>query len=321
MKITNKRTQRKTGRRLPGMSSSRGAVVNRISKWYLAGAVAAAVLLAGCDVKDPIYNTSHPDHGTVTLTTDWSGIGEGLTAPASYTVKADDYTATVSGATNLLDHLFEPGKYTIYAYNTAEHITVTGTTASVEAASTPAGQTGTFVGNAPGWLFASATDVSIEKDTEYALTAVMQQQVRQLTLVVEPTGGTVDKIESITGTLSGVAALLDITDGAHGAPSNVELQFEKITGGANAGKYAATVRLLGTAGTQQQLTATIAFTNDSPAAVTLTSDLTTPLADFNDDKRTPLTLGGSVVETPTGAGFSATITDWAPVHGGPVVAD
>lgn len=303
------------------MSNSRGAVVNRISKWHLAGAVAAAVLLAGCDVKDPIYNTSHPDHGTVTLTTDWSGIGEGLTAPASYTVKADDYTATVSGATNLLDHLFEPGKYTIYAYNTAEHITVTGTTASVEAASAPAGQMGTFVRNTPGWLFASATDVAIEKDTEYALTAVMQQQVRQLTLVVEPTGGMVDKIERITGTLSGVAASLDIADGTHGAPSNVELQFEKITGGANAGKYAAIVRLLGTAGTQQQLTATIAFTNDSPAAVTLTSDLTTALAAFNADKRTPLTLSGSVAETPTGAGFSATITDWTPVHGGDIDAN
>lgn len=321
MEITNKRTQRKTGRKLPGMSNSRGAVVNRISKWHLAGAVAAAVLLAGCDVKDPIYNTSHPEHGTVTLTTDWSGIGEELTAPASYMVKADDYTATVSGATNLLDHLFEPGKYTIYAYNTAEHITVSGTIAAVEAAPAPTGQTGAFVRNTPGWLFASATDVAIEKDTEHAYTAVMQQQVRQLTLVVEPTGGTVDKIERITGTLSGVAASLDIADGTHGAPSSVELQFEKITGGANAGKYAVTVRLLGTAGARQELNARLYFTDGSPAAVTLTSDLTTALAEFNADKRTPLTLGGSVVETPTGAGFSATITDWTPVHGGPVVAN
>lgn len=48
---------------------------NRI--YQLIGAVAIATLLAGCDVKDPIYNTPHPDHGTVTLTTDWSGIGRG----------------------------------------------------------------------------------------------------------------------------------------------------------------------------------------------------------------------------------------------------
>lgn len=292
---------------------------NRIHR--LIGAVAITTLLAACDVKDPIYNTPHPEHGTVTLATDWSGIGEGLTAPATYTVVAADYTATVSGVTNRLDHLFEPGKYSIYAYNTAEHIAVTGTVASVEAASAPAGQTGAFVGNAPGWLFASAMDATIEADKEHAYTAVMQQQVRQLTLIIEPTGGTTDRVESITGTLSGVAGTLDIDNDTHGSPSNVAMTFSKITEGTDAGKYAATVRLLGTAGTQQQLTATIAFTDGSPASVTLTSDLTTALAAFNADKRNPLTLGGSVVETPTGAGFSATITGWTPVYGGPVTAD
>lgn len=297
--------------------------------YQLIGAAAIAALLAGCDVKDPIYDTPHPEHGTIALTTDWSGIGEGLTAPANYTVAVTPaaaaatggYTATLTGTTATLDHLFEPGKYSIYAYNTAEHIAVTGTVASVEAASAPAGQTGTFVGNAPGWLFASAMDATIEADKEHAYTAVMQQQVRQLTLIIEPTGGTTDRVESITGTLSGVAGTLDIDNGTHGAPSSVAMSFSKITEGTDAGKYAATVRLLGTAGTQQQLTATIAFTDGSPASVTLTSDLTTALAAFNADKRKPLTLGGSVVETPTGAGFSATITGWTPVHGGPVTAD
>lgn len=291
--------------------------------------VFAATSLAGCDVKDPIYDTPHPEHGTIALTTDWSGIGEGLTAPASYTVAVTPavaaatggYTATLTGTTATLDHLFEPGKYSIYAYNTPEHIAVTGTVASVEAASAPAGQTGTFVGNAPGWLFASAMDATIEADTEHTYTAVMRQQVRELTLIIQPTGGTAERIAGITGTLSGVAASLDMADGTHGSPSNVAMTFSKITEGTDAGKYAATVRLLGTAGTQQQLTATIAFTDGSPASVTLTSDLTTALAAFNADKRKPLTLGGSVVETPTGAGFSATITGWTPVYGGPVTAD
>lgn len=285
--------------------------------------VFAATFLAGCDVKDPIYDTPHPEHGTVALTTDWSGIGEGLTAPASYTVAVTPaaaaamggYTATLTGTTAMLDHLFEPGKYSICAYNTPEHITVTGIVASVEAASAPAGQTGTFVGNAPGWLFASAMDAMIEADTEHAYTTVMQQQVRQLTLVIEPTGGTTDRISGITGTLSGVAGTLDMADGTHGAPSSVALTFSKITDGANAGKYATTVRLLGTAEAEQRLTATIAFTDGSPAVVTLTSDLTTALVAFNVDKRTPLSLGGKVVETPTGSGFSVTIIDWTPGNG------
>ena len=290
--------------------------------------VFAATSLAGCDVKDPIYNTPHPDHGTVTLTTDWTNRTAGIDIPASYTVEASDYRAVVSGASNRLDHLFAPGMYRAQVYNTPQHITVVGSVATVSGASGNVDGVGTFVHNAPGWLFASVIELAIEADAEHAYTAVMQQQVRQLTLIIEPTGGTVDKIERIEGYLSGAAATLDfaaatpdIATGTHGTPSNVELQFSEIADGENAGKWAATVRLLGTAGDRQELNAQLYFTDGSPAAVTLTSDLTTALAAFNADKRTPLTLGGSVVETPTGSGFGATITDWMPGIGGDIDAN
>lgn len=304
--------------------------MKRVIKLQLVGTVAIATLLAACDVKDPIYNTSHPDSGTITLTTDWSGISEGLTAPAAYTVAAlpaaaagatGGYTATLNGTTNTLDRLFDPGAYRLLVYNTPEHITLSGTTASVEAATPAAGQSGTFVHAAPEWLFTLTMGVVIEADKDHALAAVMQQQVRRLTIMIEPTGETTDRIESITGTLTGVASSLDFTDGTHGAPANVALAFARIADGDNAGRWSATVHLLGTAGEQQKLTATLCFTNGDPVAVDLDSDLTTALATFNADKRTPLTLGGSVVETPTGAKFGATITDWKTVNGGDISAD
>lgn len=279
--------------------------------------MAIATLLAACDVKDPIYNTPHPNTGTVTLTTDWSGIGEGLTAPAQYKVVAGDFNATCNGTTNALNNQFTPGTHNLYAYNTPEHIAVEGTTASVEAVTSPAGQSGTFIHNAPGWLFTSATEARIEADTDHDFTAVMQQQVRQLTLIIEPTGGTTDRIERIEGCLTGAASTLDFADGGatHALPANVELHFARIASGTDAGKWTATVRLLGTAGTEQRLHAQIHFANNSPAAITLDSDLTTELAGFNGNKRTPLTLGGRMVETPTEAGFGATITNWTPVTG------
>lgn len=211
--------------------------------------------------------------------------------------------------------------YRAQVYNTPQHITVAGSVAAVSGVSGNVDGVGTFVHNAPGWLFASVIELAIEADAEHAYTAVMQQQVRQLTLIIEPTGGTVDKIERIEGYLSGAAATLDIATGTHGTPSNVELQFSQIADGENAGKWAATVRLLGTAGDRQELNAQLYFTDGSPAAVTLTSDLTTALAAFNADKRTPLMLGGSVVETPTGSGFGATITDWLPGIGGDIDAN
>ncbi len=272
-------------------------------------------LLASCGAKDPNYNTTHPDHGMVTLTADWSQRGTDIDIPASYTVQAGDYSTTLGDATHRIDHLFEPGAYRFYIYNTPEQVSISGTTATVATASGNWDGVGAFVAALPGWLFTCAMDAIIEKDTEYELTAAMQQQVRQLTLVIEPTGGTTDRIETVEGYLSGAAATLDMDNGTHGTPSNVALTFTKITSGADAGKWSATVRLLGVAGAAQQLTAQIRFSGNSPQPVTLTSDLTTMLATFNTDKTKPLALDGKVVETPTGADFSTTITDWTPGNG------
>ena len=272
-------------------------------------------LLASCGAKDPNYNTAHPDHGMVTLTADWSQRGTDIDIPASYTVQAGDYSTTLSDATHRIDHLFEPGAYRFYIYNTPEQVSISGTTATVATASGNWDGVGAFVAALPGWLFTCAMDAIIEKDTEYELTAAMQQQARQLTLVIEPTGGTTDRIETVEGYLSGAAATLDMDNGTHGTPSNVALTFTKITSGADAGKWSATVRLLGVAGAAQQLTAQIRFSGNSPQPVMLTSDLTTMLATFNADKTKPLALDGKVVETPTGADFSTTITDWTPGNG------
>lgn len=290
------------------------------------------VVPAACDVKDSIFETPHPEHGALTLTTDWSARGEGVPVPASYTVEATPagtasaaYTATLSETTCLLDHLFAPGKHSIRVYNTPQHITVSGTTATVAAATTPpAGQTGStlFVHNDPEWLFTSAGEALVEKDkAAQPHTAVMRQQVRRLTLIIEPRGETAARIAGITGALSGVAGTLEMGDGTHGTPSAVALAFSPITEGTDAGRWQATVRLLGTAGAEQRLRATILFEDGTPQALTLDSDLSAALATFNADKRTPCVLGGSVVETPTGTDIGATITDWTPAGGGPVTAD
>ncbi|WP_374212978.1 FimB/Mfa2 family fimbrial subunit [Parabacteroides faecis] len=278
------------------------------------------LLPAGCDKKDG-HKTSHPDKGMIILTTDWSGRDTNIDIPETYTVAIGEYTATVGGETNTLEHLFEPDTYPTYIYNTPEHVIISGTTVTLAADTDNRKSTETFVSASPGWLFTCATNVTIEKDTDHELTAAMQQQVRQLTLVIEPTGGTTDRIEGVEGYLSGAAATFDMDNGTHGTPSNVALTFTKITSGADAGKWSATVCLLGVAGAAQQLTAQIRFSGNSPQPVTLTSDLTAALATFNADKTKPLALGGTVAETPTGAGFTATITDWTPVHGGPVTAN
>ena len=278
----------------------------------------AAVLLSSC-VKDELHNTPHPDTGKITVTADWSDRGDGVGIPEEWTVTMGDYSGTETGATHAPDYLFEPGSYTLAAYNTPENITVSGTIATVAKAHGDAADL--FISNAPGWLFTSVQEVTIEVDTDYELTAAMHQQVRQLTLVIEPTGDAADRIESIEGCLSGAAGTLDFAAGTYGAASDVALHFTKITDGSDAGKWTATVRLLGITGNTQTLTATLTYADGNPADTGLESDLTAALADFNSDKTVPLTLGGTIAETPTEAGVEAGITGWEKIDGGDVNAD
>lgn len=276
--------------------------------------LALLLTLGGC-VKDELHDTPHPDTGKITVTADWTDRGDCVDIPAEWTVTMGGYTGTETGATHSPDYLFNPGSYTLAVYNPADGITVSGMTAAVAAAD------GGCIVNTPGWLFTSVQEVEIEADTDYSLTAVMHQQVRELTLVIEPTGDAADRIESIEGTLSGAAGTLDFATGTHGTPSEVELHFTKITEGDDAGKWMATVRLLGIAGDAQRLTATLTYTDGNPQPTALESDLTTALDGFNDGKTAPLTLGGTIAETPGEAGFTGEITDWETVDGGGVDAE
>lgn len=287
---------------------------------YKTSLLTAALLLAATScVKDELHNTPHPDTGKITVTADWTDRGEGVDIPAEWTVTMGDYTGTETGETHAPDYLFNPGDYTLAVYNTPENITISGTTATV--APTSGDGTGTFISNVPGWLLTSVQDVTIEADTDYDLTAAMHQQVRQLTLVIEPTGDAADRIESIEGALSGAAGTMDFATGIYGAASDVALRFTRITEGDDAGKWTATVRLLGITGERQTLTATLTYSNGNPQPTELESDLTAALADFNADKTVPLTLGGTIAETPTEAGVEAGITDWEKIDGGGVDAE
>ena len=283
--------------------------------------MAAAVLLSSC-VKDTLYDTPHPDYGKIAVTADWSARGEGIDIPATWTVTMGDYTGTETSATHAPDHLFAPGSYTLAVWNPAEGITVNGTTATIAAATGNRAGTDAFVNNAPGWFFTYTEQVTIEKDKDYPLTAAMKQQVRELTLVVEPTGDAAGRITEIVAHLTGAAGTLDFATDTYGAASNVVLPFTKITEGDDAGKWKATVRLLGVTGTEQLLTGEIRYADGNPTPTTLKSDLTEALKEFNTGKGESLTLGGTLVETPEGMEVDgAEINGWEEVKGDDVNAD
>ena len=100
------------------------------------------------------------------------------------------------------------------------------------------------------------------------------------------------------------------------------LPFTKITEGDDAGKWKATVRLLGVTGTEQLLTGEIRYADGNPTPTMLKSDLTEALKEFNTGKGASLTLGGTLVETPEGMEVDgAEINGWEEVKGDDVNAD
>lgn len=277
----------------------------------LLAVIGLSVCLVACGDKDPVYETEHPEHARITVATDWSDIGTGVDQPTTYTavVNGTEHPNIPASKTHTFPDVF-PGIYTAYLHNKVAEIPVSGQTATTRTATPPEGTSGAWIEAMPGWLFTGRFEETVEADRDYTFTVKMKQQVRELTLVIEPTGGSSDRIESITGALSGVAGSLNLESDAHASPSSIALSFTKITEGEDAGKWAATVRLLGITGEGQLLTGMITYSAGSPGNMPLDSDLTASLSSFNTDKKTPLSLTGQVVETPSGAGFTATITDW-----------
>lgn len=277
-------------------------------------AAATALLTASC-VKDTLYNTPHPNHGKITVTADWSARGEGIDIPATWTIAMGDYTGTETAATHAPDHLFAPGSYTLVAWNPAEGITVSGTTATVAPAS-GSQTTGTFIDNAPGWFFTHTEQVTIEKDTDYPLTAAMQQRVRELQLELEVTQGRPELIQSVTATLSGIAGAFDMARGqTTGEPASTVFSFTR-----DGSRLTADARLLGTMGAVQTMVLDIVFVDGGRTQRTEV-DLTEAMKDFNDDMTTAYRITGTL-ETPVGMEeCNAEITGWESVEGGDASAE
>lgn len=277
-------------------------------------ASAATVLLISCDVNDPIYDTTHPAKGEITLTTEWSDRSEGVAIPDSYLISIGDYREQLSGLRNTLNKLFAPGTYQSHLNNLPQHISVDGTVATVDevvSANFPDLQ---FIHNAPEWLFTGRLDITAEADKKSEYTVKMHQQIGRLTLIFDPKGDAANRIEQISGYLTGIAKTFDFENNTYADASEVELVFSKITTGEHSGKWGASVRFLGIISKSQKLYVSVKFKNDNPKSLNMISDLSEILKNFNADKITPLSLEANVI-VPDEGGFSAIITDWIPGNG------
>jgi len=259
--------------------------------------VACSLFTVSCDTIIDLEDLP-PTKGKVTLIIDWTNRTEGIPIPAAYTAIFNNKTLTFNDNTNVLPEL-EAGTYPLLMYNMADKVTLSGTTATIKTENN-------IVDPVPGWLFTYVGNISYEAGEEKTVTATMQQQVRQLTITIKPEGSTAGKLASIDAILNGVAAAWNIqTNKPEGNPCRVIPSFAKQADGT----WQATVRLLGTTGSEQKLAVTLNFP-DGIEPITIDSNLNTELSGFNQDKDKPLTLSAKIVETHTELGLTTEIEGW-----------
>lgn len=292
-------------------------MITKFNTYLFASAAFVALLLTGCDVKDPIYNTLYPDSGSITFAPTWDRTNinqapsEGY-APIFCTDQSQlDFILMSDGS-----YLVDPGECTAYLYTF-----LPGVNLNVDDPGNPMAIAWIDYDN-PGFIvpdadffYSGSAPVSVEKDKVQTISVAMRQDVRELTLIIRPQGDATGKVESINSAMNGVAGAWNLhTDAASGEAVNVALVFTKVTEGPNAGDWQATVRLLGITGTEHKLSGAITFTTESglqPIAFEKDLRTATGFTAFNDDKKTPMGLEAHLVDVHD----QLELGDFAPIPG------
>lgn len=269
----------------------------------------AATLLSSC-VKDELHNTPHPDRGAVTVSL------TGLAADGAYVLDIDGQTADITGSSFTFPDLLTPGTYSLVVYNRAEGFTFDGRMAQVHTEDSKTRADGASIIPLPGYLKTASREITVTADDTLHLTPAPQQRVRDLHIEFTVTQGRPELIQTVTGTLSGIAGAFDMeAEQTTGEPASTIVAFTR-----DGDKLTADARLLGTMGAVQTLVLDIAFVDDGRTQRTEV-DLMEALADFNGDMNTAYRVTGTL-ETPVGMEeATAEITGWETVDGDDVNAE
>lgn len=273
--------------------------------------VAAALLLSATScVKDELHNTPHPGRGAVTVSL------TGLAADGEYVLDIDGQTADLTGSPFTFPDLLTPGTYSLVVYNRAEGFTFDGRMAQVHTEDGKTRADGVSIIPLPGYLKTASREITVTADDTLHLTPAPQQRVRDLHIEFTVTQGRPELIQTVTGTLSGIAGAFDMeAEQTVGEPVSTVFAFTR-----EGSKLTADLRLLGTMGDVQTLVLDIVFTDGGRTQHTEV-ELTEAMKEFNGDMTTAYRVTGTL-ETPVGMEEGkGEITGWETGDGGDVSAE
>ena len=240
----------------------------------------------------------------------------GLAADDNYVLDINGKAADITGSPFTYPDLFLPGTYSLVLYNRAEGFTFDERMAYVNTRDNKARADGASIIPLPGYLKTVSLEIAVVADDTLRVYPSPQQRVRDLHIEFTVTQGRPELIQTVTGTLSGIAGAFDMeAEQTTGEPASTAVAFTR-----DGDKLTADARLLGTMGTVQTLVLDIAFVDDGRTQRTEV-DLTEALADFNGDMNTAYRVTGTL-ETPVGMEeATAEITGWETVDGDDVNAE
>ncbi len=270
----------------------------------------ATLFLAGCDVKDPIYNTPHPDKGAIVITADWTQRGEGIATPSEYTTEAAGASFSLHEPVAALTGLFVPGRTELLGYNPAEHVTVKDGVATVDNDPDNAG----MQHPEPGVLLGGTVTADVVADDTVSVVLPMRQLFRKIAFELTVSGGDIRRITGIEARLEGVAPSVDLRTGeVTGVVTVVPVPFVRLEG-----KLVGAVWVPGMIpGAVQRMVVTLTFVDG--VTDTVETDFSEMFKDFNTDKLHPMRLTGDVY-APVNLETGGTIIGWTETDGGDVNA-
>ena len=266
----------------------------RTGNMWMAAAL-CALLHAGCDIDDTLYNTPHPDMGSVV-------VSAFVSQHSSDALPPDNFTFSMAGAP--LPDLWKPGEYTLLAYNEPEGIAIERTGRRTETAgAVMVARIADFA--AARHLYSGALPVAPRPDDTLRVSIPLTQRTRLLSLALALAPEDSKRLASAEISLTGLTSQMELATGRPlPATATAHLPLHREENMLRADLY-----LTGIATGHKQLLTLTLHSRDGYTQI-VEDDLTDKLREFNNNIQ-PLILGTHLQLEREGE-MDFGITDWMP---------
>lgn len=233
---------------------------------HLLGWMIAAAAIISCKPDD--IEEIDPEANAVSFSVKYSEMTEGVAKPESVALSIDNKEIEVADNKFYKTDLEEKESYMVAVYNKVEGVSMNDGVISL----TGSGSTVPSI----DWLFCYAGEKKIDK----SLSVTLQQQTKQINVVLRTMGGKTGSISEVTAELTEVAGQRDLINKVYKGASTVSAKMDQ---GVLVGTYFGTIRVLGfVADAASALKLNFKYSDGTTSTTTV--DLSTQTEAFNEDK-------------------------------------